>query len=129
MTFLNEITSRYPQAISFAPGRPSEHLFAHERIAGYLASYVGYLQESCGYSVDQVRTALFQYGRTKGQIHELIASTVANDEGMEATPEELVVTVGAHAGMLLVLRQLFPEPRDVLLVRPRCYVRIHGPAE
>ena len=66
MTFLNEITLRYPQAISFAPGRPSEHLFAHERIAGYLASYVGYLQESRGYSVDQVRTALFQYGRTKG---------------------------------------------------------------
>jgi len=128
MTFLNEITSRYPQAISFAPGRPSEHLFAHERIAGYLASYVGYLQESCGYSVDQVRTALFQYGRTKGQIHELIASTVANDEGIEATPEALVVTVGAQEGMLLILRALFAGPADVLLVSSPCYVGITGAA-
>ncbi len=128
MTFLNEITSRYPQAISFAPGRPSEHLFAHDRIADYLASYIEYLRDTCGYSVDQVRTALFQYGRTKGQIHELIASTLANDEGIKAVPDALVVTVGAQEGMLLTLRALFAGPADVLLVSSPCYVGITGAA-
>lgn len=128
MTFLNEITSRYPDAISFAPGRPYENLFAPERIAGYLDSYVAYLQATCGYSQAQVRSALFQYGRTKGQIHELIARTVGNDEGLSVSPDAVVVTVGAQEGMLLVLRALCADPADVLLVSSPCYVGITGAA-
>ncbi len=128
MTFLNEITSRYPDAISFAPGRPSEELFSHERIPEYLDAYIAYLRNVRGFSGTQVRSALFQYGRTKGQIHDLVAATVANDEGIHADPEAVVITVGAQEGMLLVLRALFAGPRDVLLVSSPCYVGITGAA-
>jgi (S)-3,5-dihydroxyphenylglycine transaminase len=128
MTFLNEITSRYPDAISFAPGRPSEELFAHERIPEYLDAYIDYLRDACGFSHTQVRAALFQYGRTKGQIHELIAATLANDEGIRVDPDAIVITVGAQEGMLLALRALFAGPRDVLLVSSPCYVGITGAA-
>jgi (S)-3,5-dihydroxyphenylglycine transaminase len=128
MTFLNEITSRFPGAISFAPGRPNEELFSHERIPEYLDAYIGYLQNVCGFSQAQVRSALFQYGRTKGQIHDLIAATLANDEGIHVDPDAVVITVGAQEGMLLVLRALFAGPRDVLLVSSPCYVGITGAA-
>ncbi len=128
MTFLNEITSRYPDAISFAPGRPNEELFAHERITEYLDAYTAYMQNVCGYSRVQVRAALFQYGRTKGQIHELIARTIANDEGIHVAPEAIVITVGAQEGMLLSLRALFAGHGDVLLVSSPCYVGITGAA-
>lgn len=127
MNFLNEVTARYPQAISFAPGRPYDGLFDPASIAEYLDAYTDYLL-SQGHTSDQVRAALFQYGRTKGQIHELIAETVANDEDIRVPPESVVVTVGAQEAMFLLLRVLFSGPQDVLLVSSPCYVGITGAA-
>ncbi|GAB7035608.1 PLP-dependent aminotransferase family protein [Streptomyces sp. NPDC021749] len=128
MNFLNEVTSRYPEAISFGPGRPYEGLFEVERIGEYLAAYQRHLVDDLGRTPDEVRTLLFQYGRTNGQIHELVARALRNDEGIEAAPESLVVTVGCQEGMFLVLRALFAEPSDVLLVPSPCYVGITGAA-
>ncbi|MCP9963452.1 PLP-dependent aminotransferase family protein [Streptomyces somaliensis] len=75
-----------------------------------------------------MRTQLFQYGRTNGIIHELIARTVANDEGIEVAPEAVVVTTGCQEAMLLTLRALFAHPEDTLLVSSPCYVGITGVA-
>jgi (S)-3,5-dihydroxyphenylglycine transaminase len=127
MNFLNEVTARYPQAVSFAPGRPYEGLFDPACIAEYLDAYTSYLRDR-GQTSDQVRAALFQYGRTKGLIHDLIAETVANDEGIQVPPESVVVTVGAQEAMFLLLRVLFTGPRDVLLVSSPCYIGITGAA-
>jgi (S)-3,5-dihydroxyphenylglycine transaminase len=127
MNFLNEITARYPEAISFAPGRPYEGLFDPARITDYLNAYTDHLRRS-GRTEDQVRAVLFQYGRTKGQIHGLIAEALANDENIRVSPEAIVVTVGAQEGMFLTLRALFAEPRDVLLVSSPCYIGITGAA-
>ncbi|HEX3588048.1 MAG TPA: PLP-dependent aminotransferase family protein [Pseudonocardiaceae bacterium] len=126
MTFLNEVTSRFPNAISFAPGRPYEGLFEPDRIHDYLTAYTEYLGRSL--SADGVRTALFQYGRTNGEIHDLVARTLHNDEDLDVPPESVVITVGAQEGMLLVLRALFAAPTDVLLVSSPCYVGITGAA-
>jgi (S)-3,5-dihydroxyphenylglycine transaminase len=128
MTFLNEVVSRFPDAISFAPGRPYEGLFEPELITDALTAYTEYLEKERGYSPERIRTALFQYGRTNGEIHGLIAETVANDEDLHVPAESIVVTVGAQEGMLLVLRALFARPTDVLLVSSPCYVGITGAA-
>jgi (S)-3,5-dihydroxyphenylglycine transaminase len=128
MNFLNEIANRYPDAISFAPGRPYDETFDAATVAGYLHTYERYLREERGLSAQQAGSLLFQYGRTKGQIHELIAATVRNDEGIEVDPDAVVVTVGAQEGMLLVLRALVRDADDVLLVCSPCYVGISGAA-
>ncbi|UFS96837.1 PLP-dependent aminotransferase family protein [Nocardia huaxiensis] len=128
MTFLNEVVERFPEAVSFAPGRPAEGEFRTADITRYLAAYVSYLSEVEGFSAQRIATELFQYGRTNGQIHPLIARTVANDEDIVVDPEAVVVTVGAQEGMLLVLRALFAGPADVLLVASPCYVGITGVA-
>jgi (S)-3,5-dihydroxyphenylglycine transaminase len=128
MNFLNEIATRYPDAISFAPGRPYEEPFGVDTVAGYLRTYERYLRQERGLSARQAGSVLFQYGRTKGQIHELIAETIRNDEDVEADPESVVVTVGAQEGMLLVLRALIRDADDVLLVGSPCYVGISGAA-
>jgi (S)-3,5-dihydroxyphenylglycine transaminase len=127
MTFLNEVTARYPKAVSLAPGRPFEGFFETGSISKYIDAYTGYLREG-GHTDRQIHTALFQYGRTKGQIHELVARTLANDEGMRVSPDAVVVTVGAQEGMLLVLRALFGQPGDVLLVSSPCYIGMTGAA-
>ncbi|WP_310723156.1 PLP-dependent aminotransferase family protein [Streptomyces sp. N2A] len=128
MNFLNEVTLRYPEAISFGPGRPYDGFFEVDRIGGYLDTYTRHLEQDLGRSPEEVRTALFQYGRTNGQIHELVARTIAHDEGIHTDPSAVVVTVGCQEAMLLVLRALIAGPDDVLLVTDPGYVGITGAA-
>ncbi len=127
MNFLNEITFRYPKAISFAPGRPYDGFFDTEEIFTHLRRYLDHLAEQRR-SPEQIRAAMFQYGPTAGQIRELIASSLRADEGIDVPAEAIVVTVGCQEAMLLVLRALISGPQDVFLVSSPCYVGITGAA-
>ncbi|MFE0178955.1 aminotransferase class I/II-fold pyridoxal phosphate-dependent enzyme [Streptomyces sp. NPDC059002] len=127
MTFLNEITSRYPDAISFAPGRPYDGFFDTEQIFSHLRRYLNHLEQQ-GSSAQEIRTAMYQYGPTAGQIREIIADSLRADEHIDVPAESIVVTVGAQEAMLLVLRALIGGPDDVLLVSSPCYVGIAGAA-
>jgi (S)-3,5-dihydroxyphenylglycine transaminase len=127
MNFLNEITSRYPEAISFAPGRPYDGLFETSRIFTYIGRYIEELAQS-GSSPGEIREALFQYGPTGGRIRELIAKSLREDEGIDVEPASIVVTVGCQEAMLLAVRALIAGPDDMLLVSNPCYVGIAGAA-
>ncbi|MDL4821050.1 aminotransferase class I/II-fold pyridoxal phosphate-dependent enzyme [Actinomadura opuntiae] len=127
MTFLNEITHRYPDAVSFAPGRPTEEFFETEQVFTHLRRYLDHLEES-GATPAQVRSALFQYGATGGQIRELIADWLRRNEGVDVPAEAIVVTAGCQEAMLLAVRALIAGPDDVLLVSSPCYVGITGAA-
>jgi len=129
MNFLNEVAMRFPDAISFAPGRPHESFYETAQISTYLDAYVRYLGQERGLSEAQIRTNLFQYGRTNGQIHPLVARMLEKDEGIKASPESIVVTVGCQEGMFLALRALFATSADVLLVGMPCYIGITGAAK
>lgn len=128
MTFLNEIAGRFPDAVSFAAGRPYEEFFEVEAVHRYLRRYCDHLRAEHGMSERQVNRVLLQYGRTKGIVHDLVATNLSVDEGMDVDPEAVVVTVGAQEGMFLVLRALRTDPRDVLLAVSPNYVGIRGAA-
>ncbi len=127
MTFLNEVTYRYPVAISFAPGRPYDGFFDPEEIFTHIRRYMDHLAAS-GHSPDRIRSALFQYGPTSGQIRELVAQSLRLDEDIDVPAESVVVTVGCQEAMLLALRALIAGPDDALLVSSPCYVGITGAA-
>ncbi|MFC6016179.1 aminotransferase class I/II-fold pyridoxal phosphate-dependent enzyme [Plantactinospora solaniradicis] len=127
MNFLNEIAMRYPEAISFAPGRPHDKFFSTEQIFDHIRRYLKHLENE-GRTPDQIRSLMYQYGPTAGQIRELIADSLRADEGIDVPPESIVVTVGAQEAMLLVLRALISGPTDVLMVSSPCYVGISGAA-
>jgi (S)-3,5-dihydroxyphenylglycine transaminase len=127
MTFLNEVTLRYPDAISFAPGRPYDGFFDAEEILADVRRYLDHLADQ-GRSPQQIRTAMYQYGPTAGQIREIIADSLRVDENIDVPAESIVVTVGAQEAMLLVLRALIAGPDDVLLVASPCYMGITGAA-
>jgi (S)-3,5-dihydroxyphenylglycine transaminase len=128
MNFLNEVSNHYPEAISLAAGRPSEEFFDLDDLHRYLRTFCAYLSDDLGYSDEQVRRAVFQYGRTKGIIHELIATNLELDEGMVVDPESIVVTVGCQEAMYLVARALRTDERDVLLAVSPTYVGLTGAA-
>lgn len=128
MNFLNEITNAYPDAVSFAPGRPYEEYFDTELLHEYLRRYEDYLISEKHYSESEVRRTLMQYGRTKGIIHELVAKHLAMDEEIHADPESIVVTVGCQEAMFLALRALRTDERDVVLAVAPTYVGLTGAA-
>lgn len=127
MNFLNEVTFRYPDAISFAPGRPYDGFFDVEQIFTHIRTYLDHLAAE-GNSPAQIRSAMFQYGPTAGRIRELIARSLRDDESIDVPAESIVVTVGCQEAMLLVLRALIAGPEDVFLVSSPCYVGITGAA-
>lgn len=127
MNFLNEITFRYPQAISFAPGRPYDGFFDTGQIFTYLRRYLDHMSGN-GSSPAQIRDAMFQYGPTAGRIRDLIAGSLQADENIRVPPESIVVTVGCQEAMLLTLRAVISGDLDVLMVSSPCYVGITGAA-
>lgn len=128
MNFLNQVAGRFPEAISLAAGRPSEDFFDVEDLSRYLRIYCDYLTAEKGADADSVTRTLFQYGRTKGIIHELLARNLAHDEGIDADPESIVVTVGCQEAMFLVLRALRMDEHDVVLSVSPGYVGLTGAA-
>jgi DNA-binding transcriptional MocR family regulator len=128
MNFLNEIASRYPAAISFASGRPYEQFFDVALIHSYIDAFCDYLTAERGFSQAQVSRLLFQYGKTKGIISELVARYLETDEDIRVDPESIVVTVGFQEGMFAVVRALRADERDVLFAVSPSYVGLTGAA-
>jgi len=128
MNFLNEVASRYPEAVSFASGRPFEEFFDIKLVHEYIDTYCGYLRDDRGFSDAQVRQTLFQYGRTKGIIHELIGRQLRHDEGIDVDPEAIVITVGCQEAMFVTVRALRADEHDILLAISPTYVGMTGAA-
>ncbi|MEU1289570.1 PLP-dependent aminotransferase family protein [Kitasatospora sp. NPDC005856] len=128
MNLLNEISIRYPEAVSFAAGRPAEQFFELDAVHRHLDRYLDHLRTERGLSEEAARRQVLQYGRTKGIIHDLIATHLATDEGIEVPAESIVVTVGCQEAMFLVLRALRRGPEDVVLAVSPTYVGLTGAA-
>ncbi len=129
MNFLNEVASRYPDAISFASGRPCEQFFDVGLLHQYLDAYCAYLTNERGFSAARLNQALFQYGRTNGMIGELIAKYLQTDEDIAVDPKAIVVTVGFQEAMFAVVRALRADEHDVLLAVSPSYVGMTGAAK
>lgn len=127
MNFLNEVAHRFPDAISFAAGRPFEGYFDVDTVHEYLETYRRHLRDR--FDDKQVTRTLLQYGRTKGVIHDLIARNLAVDEHIDVDPESVVVTVGCQEALYLTLRALRRTSEDALLTVLPTYVGAHGAAQ
>jgi (S)-3,5-dihydroxyphenylglycine transaminase len=126
MNFLNEATGRYPDAISFAPGRPAEEHFAVRDAIDAVDTWVRREEAERGESPEAVFRRLGQYGATGGLIRDLVAKQLERDEGIRAPPESILVTCGAQEAMAIVAVGLFDPRRDVLLTSDPAYIGITG---
>lgn len=128
MNLLNEVSSRFPDSVSFAAGRPSVENYDLEALPRYLLVFQNYLKQKIGLNSSQVTRMLMQYGRTKGIINELVARNLYLDEGIDVDPEAILVTVGCQEAMIIVIRALCASDQDIVLsVAPR-YVGLTGAA-
>ncbi|MEU6743422.1 PLP-dependent aminotransferase family protein [Streptosporangium sandarakinum] len=125
---LNEVMSRYPRAISFAPGAPHPKLVEDVDFQRYIETYVTHLTRDKGIGEEQARRMLLEYGPSRGLINDIVAQALRRDHGIDSPESALVITVGAQEAMLLVLRALFATPADTLAVANPCFVGITGAA-
>ncbi|MFD9906162.1 PLP-dependent aminotransferase family protein [Streptomyces sp. NPDC059063] len=128
MNLLNQIAGTYPDAISFAAGRPYEGFYDVALLHEYLRTFCAHLRDDLHLSEAEVARTLFQYGGTKGIIGDLVARSLAVDEGITADPASVVVTVGCQEAMFLVLRALRANDRDAVLAPSPTYVGLTGAA-
>lgn len=122
VSMFNEIVQSYPNAISLAPGAPTEEFATDLDIGACLAAYVAYTATRStpppGPALD-----LYAYGPPGGLINGIVADALTRDAGggRGVATQDVVVTVGAQEAMLLVLRALVATADDVLGVVTPCY--------
>ncbi|MDT0412502.1 MULTISPECIES: PLP-dependent aminotransferase family protein [Streptomyces] len=128
MTFLNEVAQLFPDAVSFAAGRPCERYLSVEAVHRYIDLYRDHLAKELDGDLAKVHRTMLQYGRTKGIIDDLVAEHLAVDEAIHVDRESVVVTVGCQEALFLTLRALRRTERDVVLTVRPAYVGITGAA-
>jgi len=126
--FLNEVMSRFPDAISFAPGAPHLADLLDTDATRSVDVFVEHLRRTRGLDLHGARRLLYEYGPARGLINDLVAAALRTDHGVDVPPEAVVITVGAQEAMLLTLRALFRDAADVLVVAEPCFVGITGAA-
>ncbi|MFF4034397.1 PLP-dependent aminotransferase family protein [Streptomyces sviceus] len=126
--FLNEVMSRHPNAISFAPGAPHPELLDDLDTGRYVERFLEHAVTVGGYTPVRARRLLLEYGPSRGLINDTVAAALQRDFGIAVSGAALVMTVGAQEAMLLVLRALFGSRDDVLAVTNPCFVGITGAA-
>jgi (S)-3,5-dihydroxyphenylglycine transaminase len=127
MNFLNEVAQRFPDAVSLAAGRPYDGFYVADDVERYLQVFRDHLA-STGLSGSSIDRTLLQYGRTNGIIGDLIARTLAVDEGIDVPARAVMVTAGCQEAMTIALRGVCAEPEDVVLAVEPCYVGFTGAA-
>jgi (S)-3,5-dihydroxyphenylglycine transaminase len=126
MNFLNEVVMWYPNAISFAPGRPAEQHFDVASSFESLDRYVTHVAEQRGLPPATIYGLLGQYGKTNGSINELVCRFLAQDERIEVAPSAVMITDGGQEGMTILAAGLFDPARDVLLTADPTYIGMTG---
>jgi len=124
MNFLSEVVFEFPEAISFAPGRPLESLFNVEESLSAIEHFVNHQMKSRNLPRSKVFGDLGQYNRTNGIVNEFITRQLANDENLQIQPEAIIITSGCQEAMAILLMGLFDPTKDVLLASDPTYIGI-----
>lgn len=120
--FLNEVMSRHPDAISFAPGAPVLDGITRDRVITALDEGAAVAGAGPGWE------RLFTYGPSQGIINDALATALGATAGIDVTARDLTVTVGAQEAFLLMLRALDLHRTGTLGIVAPAFAGIRGAA-
>jgi monomeric phenylalanine-4-hydroxylase len=120
--FLNDIQSRFPQAISFVAGQPDETFFDVENQVSKIGLFVQHRSQQTGESEKTVWNKIGQYGKTKGIINDLISEYLKKDEDIHAAESNILMTVGAQEAFAIIVSAICNRDEDVILTEDPSYI-------
>jgi (S)-3,5-dihydroxyphenylglycine transaminase len=129
MNFLSEAALDYPNAISFASGRPAQQFFDLDGWLAEIPRYRDHVVRQQNSNAETVGGLLAQYGRAAGIINELVAEQISADHGVPCSGEQVIVMNGCQEALALCLQALCREPGDVALARNPTYIGATGAAD
>ncbi len=121
--FLNEVMTRYPRAISFAPGAPLLEGISRERLIAAVDWVVGRSNSEA-----PAWDSLFQYGPSQGIINAALARALSATGALTVGESDITITVGAQEGFILVLRALELHRSGTLGIVAPAFAGIRGAA-
>jgi len=124
--FLNDIQSKYPQAISLVAGMPDENFFDLENNLQAFNTYVDYLAGGEPGRRDVLVNKLGQYGSSKGIINEVLVRYLKNDEDIETESRNIIVTVGAQEAFAVIVSTICNREQDVILTEDPGYFGLNS---
>lgn len=125
MGFLNEAALRFPDAISFASGRPITQYIPTAQYQRFIQDFVSNYAKRHHLEEATVLQQLGQYNKTAGFILPEASEYLAQSRFLEIPPELLMLCVGNQEAMLISLMALFSEVSEgVLVVDQYCYTGI-----
>lgn len=129
MNFLNEAAENFPDAVSFASGRPADDCFDIDSWRRAADNYVTDAAAAQGVAPAQYWRRLAQYGATAGLIGDAIAQNLRIDLGLSCDASRIIVTAGCQEAIALCIGALVEDARDVVLARNPTYIGLTGVAE
>ncbi|MCC4595636.1 PLP-dependent aminotransferase family protein [Xanthomonas campestris pv. phormiicola] len=129
MTFLNEVSSRHPNAISFVSGRPTDSCFDLQAWMRAVPRFATHLAQRHHIGQTAALDLIAQYGTTQGIVDDLVVAQLAVDEGVPASTDRMLITAGCQEALHLCVTELCRQPNDVVLVRNPAYIGITGVAD
>lgn len=127
MNILNEVASRFPDAISFAAGRPPDQFLPVALAGEWLQTFAEHAAAASGRTVAAQTAALGQYSETNGIIRDLMSRHLKADEDLDVEPASCMVTNGAQEAIFLSLMALVGRDRCIVSADPT-YVGLTGAA-
>jgi len=129
VSFLNEISSLYPHAISFASGRPSGDTYNVKEFVKSISTYINHVAKEKSISHQDAWISIGNYASAKGIINNILQKMIKTDENMDVNPETIVITTGAQEAISLSLHTLCQPEYDVLIIMSPFYSGIDGAAK
>ncbi len=126
MNFLNEVATRFPEAISLASGRPQSRFFDKQDWPAYEASFTAYYAEEQNCSIEKAQQLLCQYGPSGGIINGILQQHLARDESIESARQNIIVTNGCQEALALVCLHELQQPDDCMLTLDPAYIGFSG---
>ena len=130
MNILNEAMTRFPDAISFAAGRPPDNFIRTPDVTHWVDTLVKHRIRSNSQNTDEeaIWRVLGQYSDTNGVVLDVVSRHLEKSGIGSFKSEALMITNGAQEALLICLAGLVGHDKCVVAADPS-YVGLAGPAE
>ncbi|MGA4607273.1 PLP-dependent aminotransferase family protein [Pseudoalteromonas maricaloris] len=126
MNFLNEVATKFSDAISLASGRPNPKYLGYENWGTYQSVFESYFAQQTQYDVANVKSLLYQYGPSAGIINEILKQYLAKDEAIDTNSNNIIVTNGCQEALTLICLHELQHDHECILTLDPAYIGLSG---